>query len=142
MKRTTTLSVRCEMMSVLGHDTMYVASILPRMFLILTALHHPSQYSWFHIIFAIGAMYVAMLLTDWYVPYYSFIHLHLQLQETDERVATSNRNVMKTGGTTSEGEDVYIGRSETAMWMRIVSSWVCMLLYIWSLIAPVLMPDR
>lgn len=49
---------------------------------------------------------------------------------------------MKTGGTTSEGEDVYIGRSETAMWMRIVSSWVCMLLYIWSLIAPVLMPDR
>ncbi|PSR71372.1 hypothetical protein PHLCEN_2v12748 [Hermanssonia centrifuga] len=25
------------------------------------------NYSWFHIIFAIGAMYVAMLLTDWYV---------------------------------------------------------------------------
>lgn len=25
------------------------------------------QYSWFHIIFAGGAMYVAMLLTDWFV---------------------------------------------------------------------------
>ena len=38
--------------------------------------------------------------------------------------------------------DVYIGRSEVAMWMRVVSSWVCVLLYIWSLIAPVVMPDR
>lgn len=25
------------------------------------------QYSWFHVIFSIAAMYVAMLLTDWYV---------------------------------------------------------------------------
>ena len=38
--------------------------------------------------------------------------------------------------------DVYIGRSEVAMWMRVVSSWVCILLYMWSLLAPVLMPDR
>ena len=28
------------------------------------------------------------------------------------------------------------------MWMRVVSSWVCMLLYMWSLLAPVLLPDR
>ncbi|PCH42227.1 hypothetical protein WOLCODRAFT_137769 [Wolfiporia cocos MD-104 SS10] len=70
------------------------------------------NYSWFHVIFAIGAMYVAMLLTDW--------------------------NVVKEGG----DDDVYIGRSEVAMWMRIVSSWMCMLLYIWSLLAPVIMPDR
>ncbi|KAH7915652.1 serine incorporator/TMS membrane protein [Hygrophoropsis aurantiaca] len=75
------------------------------------------NYSWFHIIFAIGAMYVAMLLTDW--------------------------NVVSTEQGPAESEEiVYIGRSETAMWMRIVSSWVCMLLYIWSLVAPVLMPDR
>ena len=25
------------------------------------------KYSWFHIIFVLGAMYVAMLLTDWWV---------------------------------------------------------------------------
>lgn len=33
-----------------------------------TVLPHvtPFQYSWFHIIFVLGAMYVAMLLTDWY----------------------------------------------------------------------------
>jgi len=76
------------------------------------------NYSWFHIIFVLGAMYVAMLLTDW--------------------------NVIRAGSSSpsAEGEDFYIGRSETAMWMRIVSSWVCMLLYIWSLLAPVYMPDR
>ncbi|KAH7919513.1 TMS membrane protein/tumor differentially expressed protein [Leucogyrophana mollusca] len=75
------------------------------------------NYSWFHVIFAIGAMYVAMLLTDW--------------------------NVVSTEpGSTQSDEVVYIGRSETAMWMRVVSSWVCMLLYAWSLLAPVLMPDR
>lgn len=39
-------------------------------------------------------------------------------------------------------QDVYIGRSETAMWIRVVSSWVCILLYGWSLLAPVVMPDR
>jgi serine incorporator 1/3 len=57
----------------------------------------------------------------------------------------SIRNVVKTSpieGGAHPDEDVYIGRSEVAMWMRVVSSWVCMVLYIWSLVAPVLMPDR
>jgi len=76
------------------------------------------NYSWFHIIFVLGAMYVAMLLTDW-----NFIRAEPSSPSTD-------------------GDDIYIGRSETAMWMRIVSSWVCMLLYSWSLLAPVFMPDR
>ncbi|KAH0585010.1 hypothetical protein H2248_008279 [Termitomyces sp. 'cryptogamus'] len=77
------------------------------------------NYSWFHVIFAIAAMYVAMLLTDW--------------------------NVVSRHPITGSGDpdsDVYIGRSEVAMWMRVVSSWVCMFLYIWSLLAPVIMPDR
>jgi len=73
------------------------------------------NYSWFHIIFVLGAMYVAMLLTDW--------------------------NVVKAVAGNPD-EDVYIGRSEVAMWMRVVSSWLCMALYIWSLMAPVLMPER
>jgi len=73
------------------------------------------NYSWFHVIFAIGSMYVAMLLTDWNV--------------VSQRVSSGHNNV-------------YIGRSEVAMWMRVVSSWVCMLLYMWSLLAPALFPDR
>jgi len=74
------------------------------------------NYSWFHVIFVMAAMYVGMLLTDW--------------------------NVVKTVATDSSDQDVYIGRSETAMWIRVVSSWICMFLYIWSLIAPVIMADR
>ncbi|KZV90239.1 TMS membrane protein/tumor differentially expressed protein [Exidia glandulosa HHB12029] len=74
------------------------------------------NYSWFHIIFVMGAMYVAMLLTDW--------------------------NVLRTPRTEHPDQDIYIGRSETAMWIRVVSSWICILLYSWSLLAPVVMPDR
>jgi len=76
------------------------------------------NYSWFHVIFALGAMYVAMLLTDWNVV---------------SKKATPAPNAP---------DNVYIGRSEVAMWMRVVSSWMCMLLYLWSLLAPVLLPDR
>ncbi|KAJ7494596.1 serine incorporator/TMS membrane protein [Mycena galericulata] len=74
------------------------------------------NYSWFHVIFAIASMYVAMLLNDW--------------------------NVVTDISKSPNSNNIYIGRSEVAMWMRVVSSWICMLLYIWSLLAPVLMPDR
>ncbi|KAF9523557.1 serine incorporator/TMS membrane protein [Crepidotus variabilis] len=77
------------------------------------------NYSWFHLIFSIGAMYVAMLLTDWNI--------------------VSKRPI---SGPVDPDFDVYIGRSEVAMWMRVVSGWICMILYMWSLLAPVLLPDR
>ena len=38
--------------------------------------------------------------------------------------------------------DIYIGRSEMAMWMRVVSNWIYIVLYAWSLLAPLAMPDR
>ncbi|KAF5391340.1 hypothetical protein D9757_002041 [Collybiopsis confluens] len=77
------------------------------------------NYSWFHIIFVMAAMYVAALLTD--------------------------ANVVSKepfNGPTDSNKNVYIGQSDVAMWMRVVSSWICMLLYMWSLVAPVFMPDR
>ncbi|EJD53006.1 TMS membrane protein/tumor differentially expressed protein [Auricularia subglabra TFB-10046 SS5] len=77
------------------------------------------NYSWFHLIFVMGSMYVAMLLTDWNV------------------LRTTSRS-----DDTDPNQDIYIGRSETAMWIRVVSSWVCMVLYAWSLLAPVVLPDR
>jgi hypothetical protein len=60
MTMTTTTLVRRVMTSVLEPVIMYA--------LFSTFLPHvtPFQYSWFHIIFVLGAMYVAMLLTDWY----------------------------------------------------------------------------
>ncbi|GAW08442.1 Membrane protein TMS1 [Lentinula edodes] len=77
------------------------------------------NYSWFHVIFVMAAMYVAALLTDANV--------------------VSKKPI---NGPTDPNSDVYIGQSEVAMWMRVVSSWICILLYMWSLLAPVLMPDR
>ncbi|CAO3659867.1 unnamed protein product [Rhizopus stolonifer] len=73
------------------------------------------NYSFFHFIFAIAAMYVAMLLTNWNT---------IISEETDT------------------GTLVRIGQSYTAVWVKIVSGWICYLLYGWSLLAPVLMPDR
>ena len=55
-----TCIVNRMMTSVLAPVIMYV-----RFNAALTRLT-PFQYSWFHIIFVLGAMYVAMLLTDWY----------------------------------------------------------------------------
>ena len=74
------------------------------------------EYSWFHIIFAMASMYVTTLLVDW----------------TIHRTTPD----MEAGD-----EPDYICRSEMAMWMRVVSSWICIGLYGWSLVAPLAMPD-
>ncbi|CAG8578338.1 6512_t:CDS:2 [Ambispora gerdemannii] len=70
------------------------------------------NYSFFHIIFALAAMYVAMLLTNW------------------------NTIISK------DDELVRIGQSYTAVWVKVVSSWLCLTIYAWTLLGPVFMPDR
>jgi serine incorporator 1/3 len=35
-----------------------------------------------------------------------------------------------------------VGRSYWASWIKIISAWVCYAIYVWSLIAPVMMPER
>ncbi|KAG0142939.1 hypothetical protein CROQUDRAFT_661892 [Cronartium quercuum f. sp. fusiforme G11] len=78
------------------------------------------HYSSFHFIFVLATMYVAMLLTHWNIV------THAQEDGRSGELATP----------------VKIGRSTVTMWMRIISSWVCMVLYAWTLLAPVLMPER
>ncbi|WFD18520.1 Membrane protein tms1 [Malassezia caprae] len=73
------------------------------------------HYSKFHLIFVPGICYTAMLLTDWQ---------SVQHRDTGEQLVT------------------YIGTSSATMWIRIMSAWVCGLAYQWSLLAPVLLPDR
>ena len=131
-----------------------------------------------------ASMYVAGLLTDWYVqpdpspvsrpsPLCVYVQLTPQLALTC--CVAPCRRIVYTSSPSTSGEstaedptDVYIGRSEGAMWMRIVSSWLAVALYLWSLsvhlihrclsslvwladlvtsssltrYAPVLMPDR
>ena len=70
------------------------------------------NYSLFHVIFLLATCWVATLLTQ-----------SLNDIEMSDRVAP-------------------IGRSYWASWVKIVSSWVCYLIYGWSLLAPVVLPDR
>jgi len=57
-------------------------------------------------------MYIAMLFTDW-----ATVH------DLGSQTATVNSGV-------------------AAVWVKVVSSWVCIALYIWTLVAPIVLPDR
>lgn len=70
------------------------------------------NYSLFHIIFLLGTMWVATLLT------------------------TSVVDDM------NEHDFVPVGRTYWASWVKIVSSWACYAIYLWSLLAPVVLPER
>ncbi|KAL7419830.1 Membrane protein tms1 [Cryptotrichosporon argae] len=100
------------------------------------------NYSWFHIIFVLAAMYVAGLLTDW-----AIISTSPVAHPTDPLPIVPGTRALAalraTFASPAAAEpDVYIGRSEATMWMRVVSSWGCYALYAWSLVAPLVMPDR
>lgn len=72
------------------------------------------NYTFFHLVFALAAMYISMVLTNW--------------------------NTYKQ----PEGEEhlILIGQSWPAVWVKVVSSWICYGLYGFSLLAPVIFPDR
>lgn len=70
------------------------------------------NYSMFHIIFLLGTMWVATLLTMNFD----------QGKQNDDFVA--------------------VGRTYWASWVKIVSAWVCYAIFSWSLLAPVVLPER
>ncbi|KAF9333568.1 hypothetical protein BG006_003454 [Podila minutissima] len=73
------------------------------------------NYAFFHMVFALAAMYIAMVLTNW---------------NTFKEIDANNSNL------------ILIGQSWPAVWVKVVSSWICYALYGFSLLAPVLFPDR
>jgi len=72
------------------------------------------DYAFFHFIFAVASMYIAMLLTNW----------------TTVTEHTNNEDL------------IIVGQSYNSVWVKVVSSWICILLYAWTLIGPVVLPDR
>ncbi|KAF4302484.1 putative membrane protein tms1 protein [Botryosphaeria dothidea] len=70
------------------------------------------NYSLFHIIFLLATAYVATLLTMNFDP----------TAENDGFVA--------------------VGRTYWASWAKILSAWACYGIYIWSLVAPIVLPER
>jgi hypothetical protein len=71
------------------------------------------NYAMFHVIFFLATAWVATLLTmDW----------------DDEKRGTE--------------DFATVGRTLWASWVKIVSSWVCYAMYVWTLVAPVVLPER
>lgn len=71
------------------------------------------SYTFFHVIFFLATAWVATLLT-------------MNFEEASE-----------------QSEDfVAVGRTYWASWVKIVSSWVCYAIYTWTLVAPIVLPDR
>lgn len=73
------------------------------------------NYTFFHLVFALAAMYIAMVLTNW---------------NTFDKADGASDNL------------ILIGQSWPAVWVKVVSSWICYGLYGFSLLAPVLFPER
>lgn len=73
------------------------------------------NYTMFHIIFFLATCWVATLLT-------------LNFDESTKDA--------KDGGFAT------VGRTYAASWVKIVSAWICHAMYIWTLVAPIILPDR
>lgn len=71
------------------------------------------NYSIFHIIFFLATAWVSILLT-------------LSLDEKS----------------TEDGGFAAVGRTYAASWVKIASAWFCHGMYIWTLVAPIVLPDR
>lgn len=70
------------------------------------------NYTAFHVIFFLATTWVATLLT------------------------------MNFEDSTRDGDFATVGRTYWASWVKIVSAWVCYGLYTWTLVAPIVLPDR
>lgn len=71
------------------------------------------NYALFHFIFFLATAWVATLLT-------------MNFEES-----------------TKDGSDFApVGRTYWASWVKIVSAWVCYAIYVWTLVAPIVLPDR
>lgn len=70
------------------------------------------SYSFFHLVFCFGACYVCMLLTSW---------------------ATISGDEKGT---------IRVDSGQMSMWVKMITSWIVMALYLWTLIAPMVLPNR
>lgn len=83
----------------------------------------PYNYSFFHLIFTLATLYVAMLLTAW----------GKDNDEASEISKTAQRSLKRCS---------FVGVSWTSVWVKMGSQIFTALLYIWVLVAPILFPDR
>ena len=72
------------------------------------------NYSWFHFVFLMAGMYMTAVLTNW---------------------AAIDASTLSQQG----GSDAFlkVDYGVTSMWIKVGTSWLCALLYLWTLVAPV-----
>ena len=75
----------------------------------------PASYWHYHVMMAMCSLYMAMLLTNW-----------------------SSLPAEMVGLPSSQVEDVNM----QSFWVKIVSQWLCLLIYAWTLLAPYLMRNH
>jgi serine incorporator 1 len=74
------------------------------------------NYSFFHLVFALASMYVAMLLTNW--------------------------QLLDSSSSADEHPQWEVNSGWPATWVKMSASWLGSLLYAWTIFAPVVFPDR
>ncbi|KAK2106351.1 Serine incorporator 2 [Saguinus oedipus] len=80
------------------------------------------SYSFFHFCLVLASLHIMMTLTNWYKY-------------------VAQRGMDRARGT-GPGETRKMISTWTAVWVKICASWAGLLLYLWTLVAPLLMPNR
>jgi len=50
--------------------------------------------------------------------------------------------VLPTGEHEKNNHDYNIDQGMTSTWVKIVSSWLTIIMYVWTLVAPIIFPER
>jgi len=77
----------------------------------------PYNYTFFHFTFLLATMYLGMVLTNW-------------------------QSVSIVTGQGVSDNTILIDQGMSAVWVKMISSWITLLLFIWTMIAPLLFPNR
>lgn len=115
------------------------------------------SYAFFHFMLFLASLYIMMTLTNWYRCVHSPVITEVRCRIL-EQFEQKSRNTHTTAGTvynyllkyiidfycqTSPDADYSAMTSKwPAVWVKISSSWVCLSLYSWSLVAPMILTNR
>lgn len=88
---------------------------------------------------ALATLYVMMTLTNWYR--YVIIRICLSDYYKLQLILICCFGVICFFPSPDvDGKE--LTQNETAMWMKIISCWICIALYLWSLVAPAILVNR
>ncbi|CAG8440415.1 5078_t:CDS:10 [Ambispora leptoticha] len=82
----------------------------------------------------------ALITKSDYLPLNTVSAVPLTDQPNDS--STNVRSDALLAAVESDDELVRIGQSYTAVWVKVVSSWLCLSIYAWTLLGPVFFPER